>query len=168
MMKNFARLLVPAALIILFTSGCASISKGPTQRVEISSEPAGARIIENGRTIGITPDRLDLSRKRGHNLSIERPGFKPETVTILTVPNDASEAYIRFGIDETFGSHNDLTPTNVQLELVPSVLPEEPSDEPFSELAAKIVEVDEQLAQGKITADDHRLILSKLFEFYQP
>src|SRR5690625_2407628 len=104
MMKNFARLFFPAALIILFTSGCASISRGPTQRVEVTSEPAGARIIENGRTIGITPDALQLSRKRAHTLSIEKPGFKPESVTILTVPNEASDSYVRFGIDETFGA----------------------------------------------------------------
>jgi len=168
MMKHFARLLFPGFLIILFTSGCASITKGPTQRVQINSEPSGARILQNGQTVGITPETLTLSRKRGHSFTIEKAGFKPETVTFLTVPNKPADAFIRFGIDDTFGAHNDLTPESASVELQPAILPDEPGDNPFAELAAKIVEVDEQLARRQISAEDHRYILSRLFEFYQP
>lgn len=125
-------------------------------------------MLENGRSIGVTPATPSLSRSRAHTITIERPGYAPEEVTLLTVPNDAADAYIRFGVDELVGAHSDLSPSKVEVELDPLILPEQPGDDPFSELAAKIVEVDEQLASGEITAKDHRYILSRLFEFYQP
>ncbi len=167
-MKKSTRLLLLAILTALISSGCASVTKGPNQRVQISSMPEGAAVINNGRVIGTTPMSASLSRAQGHTITLERPNYYPETVTILTVPNEASERFIRFGIDEATGAYNDLSPSRVHVELDPRILPREISDEPFGELSSKILEVDDKLENGEISRAEHRYILSRLFDYYQP
>ncbi len=168
-MKKLTRLSVLASLAAaLLTSGCATFTKGPNQLVEVTSVPEGARIRADGNIVGITPMRVPLSRKTAHTIAVEKPHFKTVNVTLLTVPNEAVDAYVRFGVDELSGALNNLTPSSVHAELEPEVLPEQPGDNPFSELAAKIVEVDEKLADGTLTAADHRYIVARLIEFYNP
>lgn len=166
-MKKFAKLFTLGILTSLLASGCATITKGPKQSVSVESSPPGATVIVDGQTIGNTPLRVRLSRTAAHEVSIERPGYYSEQISVLPVPNRASTAFIRFGIDQSMGAHYDLTPASVQVELDPLILPDSVGNDPVGELAAKVLEVDDRLYQGEIDANEHRYILSRLLQFYQ-
>ena len=65
-MKN-SRLFTTYALVVtalVFQLGCATIINGPTQTVEITSDPAGARavVLPSGVEL-VTPGKVDLERK---------------------------------------------------------------------------------------------------------
>jgi hypothetical protein len=166
-MKKFTGLFALAALTALFATGCATVTHGPNQRVEITSAPEGAVVTANGSVIGTTPLRANLSRKHAHSITVERDGYAPETVLLMTVPNAPSQSFIRFGLDELVGAYADLEPSAINLRLDPFMLPASVGENPISEMAAKVVAVDDMLANGEIEASEHRYLLSRLIEFYQ-
>jgi hypothetical protein len=68
------------ASCFLLTS-CASMARGHTQRVSVSSEPQGALIYEDGNLIGITPALVILDRKN-LVLRFEKEGYSPREVAV--------------------------------------------------------------------------------------
>ena len=72
---------------IISLSNCASIIHGPTQSVDITSQPAGAKIMINDHFMGTTPKTLYLRRKgfmkgepkgnKEYATKIELDGFYP-------------------------------------------------------------------------------------------
>jgi hypothetical protein len=166
-MKKFTGLFALAALTALFASGCATVTHGPNQRVEITSAPEGAIVTANGLVIGTTPMTANLSRKHAHSVTVSRDGYAPETVVLMTVPNAPSQSFIRFGIDELVGAYSDLEPSTISARLDPLMLPTSVGSNPISDMASKVVEIDDMLANGEIKAAEHRYLLSRLIEFYQ-
>jgi hypothetical protein len=166
-MKRLLTLLPLALVSLLFASGCATVTKGPNQRVEINSTPTGATVKINGEEAGTTPMTAKLSRKRAHLVELEKNHFRPQAVELLTVANSASDAFIRFGIDELIGAHTDLTPGDIHIELDPVILPTEVGENPVSDLAIMIVDLDDQLTAGEMKPEDHRYIMKRLFRFYE-
>ena len=57
--------------------GCATLIDGPTEHVNVNSQPAGAQVFLNGRKIGVTPATVVVSRWGFHRLRIEMAGYKP-------------------------------------------------------------------------------------------
>lgn len=166
-MKKLTGPFLFAVLIALLTSGCATITNGPTQRVVITSWPQGATVTDNGKEIGKTPLVAWLSRRTAHEVTIERQGYAPKTVTLLTVPNEASKAFVRFDIDAVTGAYVDLDPGAIHAHLDPLILPDAPAEDPASELASKVIEIDEQLANGEISEEEHAYLLSRLLQAYR-
>ncbi|OED39089.1 hypothetical protein AB833_16220 [Chromatiales bacterium (ex Bugula neritina AB1)] len=73
---------VIAATFIL-TTGCATITSGPDQAVQIDSTPADAVIKINNITVGKTPAMVDLKRsQRTATVELELPGFQPEKIVL--------------------------------------------------------------------------------------
>ena len=58
--KTLAPILCSGALLL---TGCATVINGSTQKVKISSQPAGAGVKIDGAGAGVTPTVADLSRK---------------------------------------------------------------------------------------------------------
>jgi len=56
--------------------GCATIIDGPTEHVNVNSQPSGAKVFLNGRPIGNTPAAVVVSRWGIHRIRIEMPGYK--------------------------------------------------------------------------------------------
>lgn len=154
-------------LTVLLASGCATVTHGPNQRIPISSTPEGATVRVDGEWIGTTPLSANLSRKRAHQITIDKDYFRPETVTLRTVPNEATQRKVRFGIDELVGAHTDLEPSVVTVALDPVILPDQIGENGLTELTLKVLEIDDLLEEGEIDRGDHRYILSRLLEFYQ-
>ena len=72
-------------------SGCASLvhkapapGRGTTmQEVHVSSEPAGAQVVLNGRVLGVTPTRVRLVRKNPNQvLRLLKDGYLPRDVPL--------------------------------------------------------------------------------------
>lgn len=66
----------------LFLQSCASIINGSRQKVKIDSFPSGATIIVSGQEMGVTPTKINLSRKKSYSLELEKDGYETESAYI--------------------------------------------------------------------------------------
>ena len=75
-MRTFLRL-APAAAT-LAAAGCATMANGTVQRIPVTSDPPGARVLLDGRSAGFTPTQVMVSRRnREPVVEIEMSGFRP-------------------------------------------------------------------------------------------
>jgi len=68
--------------VFLFQN-CAIIIKGTSQKIPVTSNPAGAKIIVDGEEIGYAPLNLKLKKKKSHIVRIEKSGYNPFEVRIV-------------------------------------------------------------------------------------
>jgi len=102
---------LPLALLL---AACASY-----QNVAIESDPPGAEIFLDGKSVGDTPQSLRISREQPHTVYLKKEGFRPELVVLEK--HDAND-----DIDY-------LTPADVVKRLSPG-----PSSDPELERRLKI------------------------------
>ncbi len=83
MIKKF----LAATLLLLFTSACAH------QQAMFVSEPAGARVLVDGKEIGTTPCSYDYSLSAGQEfeVTVQKPGFEAVCYRVKTDEVDAGE-----------------------------------------------------------------------------
>jgi len=75
--------LVWLCTVIIVGSGCATIMNGRTQAVTVSSEPPGAHIFMGSQLLGVTPARLELTRRDDHiALRFEKDGFVGQEIQV--------------------------------------------------------------------------------------
>ncbi len=103
-----------AILLALLLSGCAAY-----QNVAIESDPPGATIYLDGKSVGTTPQNLRISRESDHTVYLKKEGYRPELVVLKK--HDAND-----GIDF-------LTPADVVKRLASG-----PSSDPDLERRLKI------------------------------
>jgi hypothetical protein len=61
---------------VLLAPNCATLTRGRTQRIPVTSSPVGATVIVNGQQQGVTPLEIQLVRKKkGQVIRIESPGY---------------------------------------------------------------------------------------------
>lgn len=70
-----AALALPLSQVVF--PGCATLVDGPTQKVKVNTEPAGAQVFLNGHPVGKTPVTAIVSRWGMHRVRIEMAGYKP-------------------------------------------------------------------------------------------
>ncbi|MCE5318519.1 MAG: PEGA domain-containing protein [Parachlamydia sp.] len=61
-------------------TSCASILRGTTQRVAITSEPSEAEITIDGKCYGHTPQIVTLKRKRAHEVIMAKEGYQTQHI----------------------------------------------------------------------------------------
>ena len=151
-----------ALLFVFFlTTGCATIVKGTTQGVPVSSDPSGADILVDGMLVGTTPTDIELKRKRDHLIVIEKKGYAPKSVAVVKNVGGAvwgnilAGGLIGWGVDATSGAQNNLSPKTIHVKL-------ESEDAGSQSLAAsqdsalaikKLQELD-QARENKIISDE--------------
>jgi hypothetical protein len=69
------------AAICIMLSNCGTIMHGTTQKVNITSEPSGARVMIDNNFVGVTPVTVDLARKFPHTAKFALDGYKPANYT---------------------------------------------------------------------------------------
>jgi len=68
---------------VLLTPNCATLTQKSTQRIPVTSAPAGATVSVNGVRKGVTPLKIRLARKeKGQVIRIESPGYNPMEIRI--------------------------------------------------------------------------------------
>lgn len=72
-------LLGPMAL-----GGCASVTRGWSEQIQITSEPEGAEIRTSLSQACTTPCTLTVSRKDEFSVSYAKPGYHPQTLQVGT------------------------------------------------------------------------------------
>ena len=69
------RVFLSAALCAMTLPGCATLTYGTSQSVDIWSSPDGANVTVDGRNLGTTPVRTDLRRGQSHVVHVEKDGY---------------------------------------------------------------------------------------------
>lgn len=72
---------VTIAALFLFQD-CATVIRGTSQKIPVTSTPIGARAIVDGKDMGMTPLTLKLKRKRPHVIRFEQEGYNPHEFRI--------------------------------------------------------------------------------------
>lgn len=67
--------------VFLFQS-CATIIRGTSQNIPVTSYPEGAKIIVDGKEMGYAPIELKLKRKKSHLIRIEKQGYNPFEIRV--------------------------------------------------------------------------------------
>ena len=112
-------------MLIVLTSGCATLLQGSTQQIMVSSTPPGATVIVDGSMRFTTPAALDLARKESHKLEINLEGYHPEIVNLRAVSsnmvagNIIAGGLIGFAVDHSSGAAFRLVPEVVKVSLRP-------------------------------------------------
>lgn len=65
-------------LVVMWSSGCATIVTGKYQNIPVTSEPPGAKVRSDTGVSIVTPGKLDLRRNQDHTLVAEYPGCEPQ------------------------------------------------------------------------------------------
>lgn len=108
-------------VIILFTTGCATMVTGTTQTIPIKSEPSNAIIKVDGKVVSVTPGELKLDRKRDHNVEISKDGFRTRRIILRRTLNPAGifnpVPFVGLIIDMETGANWYLTPKKIDIKL---------------------------------------------------
>ncbi|SCY08623.1 PEGA domain-containing protein [Thiohalorhabdus denitrificans] len=76
-----------AVLSMLLLTGCASIVSGRNEQVSFESEPEGAKVEVDGRTLGRTPLTANLEKDSGQIIKVSKEGYETETMELDTSVN---------------------------------------------------------------------------------
>lgn len=118
--------LILSALVIL--SGCATVTRGSKDVLEIKTTPAGAQVqTSNGFSCSSTPCAIKMPRRSEFVVDITRPGCKPMDVNVTHKTADGGAAgvagnvlvggIIGLGVDAATGASQDLVPNPVEVTL---------------------------------------------------
>jgi uncharacterized protein YceK len=119
------RFLVLALSVIVSASlcGCATIVNGTSQKIPVSSEPAGVIVTVDSKNEYTTPVKLRLERRRDHTLVFTKDGFDTQTVNVMHVLSESvCGNTLLFGplgwvFDMCAGTQYKLIPEKISVEL---------------------------------------------------
>ena len=112
-MKNVVSGIVMSLVITggIALSGCATITSGTDQSIQVDSTPGKAQVRLNGATFGTTPTRLTLARKnRTATVELQLAGFETHKIELERKVNGWVWGNIIFGgliglaVDATTGA----------------------------------------------------------------
>lgn len=86
-MKQLIVLLLGVAL--MFTSGCATVLRGDTQKLKFVTEPRGATVLVDGVT-HVTPATVQLKRNEEHQVTVSLAGYRSMTFVLKSTWDGAS------------------------------------------------------------------------------
>lgn len=125
--------LAPLALIVPL-GGCASLTRGTTEPLQIASVPAGANVRTSNELACVTPCTLTVNRKDELSVTVSKSGYRPETVEVKTrIAAEGAAGFagnvllpggvIGMGIDAVNGAALEHTPNPVSVTLTPEPPP---------------------------------------------
>jgi hypothetical protein len=64
--------------------GCATVTRGTTEQVQIVSSPPGAAVAASTGNSCTTPCTMEVSRKSEFTLTVTKDGYEPATISVTT------------------------------------------------------------------------------------
>jgi len=118
--------IVMSSLVIL--SGCATVTRGSDDVLEIKTTPAGAQVqTSNGFSCSSTPCAIKMPRRSELVVEITKPGCRPARINVTHKTADSGAAgvagnvlvggFIGLGVDAATGASQDLVPNPVETTL---------------------------------------------------
>jgi hypothetical protein len=128
-MGHFMKRIVCLAAILAL-SGCASITRGTSEVVEVQVEPADAIVTTSlGFSCAVMPCKFKVDRKSEFTVSAAKEGYQPQTVDVTTkVSGNGAAGFagnvliggvVGMGVDAATGATLDHSPNPVIIKLVP-------------------------------------------------
>jgi hypothetical protein len=124
-MKRFLYFLLIIASSLLISS-CATLLNTTTQDIEVKSTPSGAKVTIDNKKFGLTPQVVNIERKKDHNIKIELDGYQAYETMVTTKISFWFWGNICNGfipgmvVDYFTGSMNTLLPDVIDAQLVPA------------------------------------------------
>ena len=125
--------LVLAAAIAAPCLGCASVTRGTTEAISITSTPVGATAEVSGLdvpTTCVTPCVVQARRNADITVSIAKPGYEPQIIPLTKeVPGSGAAGFagnvlvggvVGMGVDAVTGAALDHKPNPVEVTLQPT------------------------------------------------
>jgi len=150
-------------VLCVFLTGCGSIINGTSQKIAITSDPLGAKVVAVGGKADVemvTPCTMELKRKYDYMLTVSKEGYKPRTVQVMSVASAAvagnliAGGLIGWGVDAATGGDSRLVPEVVNVSLDPEIAAQSgPTVDKAVALEEGYRKIDEQLAAGVITVE---------------
>jgi hypothetical protein len=126
--------LLLAALIAAPCLGCASVTRGTTENISISTTPAGATADISGLEIPtacVTPCVVQAKRNADITVTINKDGYEPQTIPLTKeIPGSGAAGFagnillgglVGMGVDAATGAAQDHKPNPVIVTLRPLV-----------------------------------------------
>lgn len=118
------------AAILISVSGCATVTRGTKDVLEVETTPSGAQATTtNGYSCASTPCAIKMPRKSEFDVDITKAGYKPARVHVTSKVSGAGGAgmagnvlvggIIGAGVDVGTGAMLDLVPNPVKVALEP-------------------------------------------------
>ncbi len=78
-----SRALTGLALMTILLGGCATVTRGTSEMVEVTSDPAGAVVTTSiDKTCKATPCSIEAPRKTEFTVTISKPGYVSQTLEV--------------------------------------------------------------------------------------
>ena len=164
-----------ALAMLLAAGGCATVIKGSHQTVPMASVPPGADVLVDGTLVGQTPLKVEMKRKHDHLVTIQKTGYKPESIAVVKDVGGAvwgniiAGGLIGWGVDASTGAQYNLTPKTVSVELKPasSSMGSSGSSE-ASDFVTKLKTLDDMKENKQISDEEYGKARLELFRKYMP
>ncbi len=117
-MRKIISLVILLSFVFMF-SGCAAIFKGSNSKLNLSSDPGGAKVYVNGIYYGTTPIRIKLKSNKTYSIEFRKEGYRTVTRNITNhvgagwIVLDVLAGLIPVIIDAATGSWYELDQDNV-------------------------------------------------------
>lgn len=105
--------------LALSLGGCATVIAGKRQLWQFESQPTGARVLVDGRPVGITPVAVQLRRDRAHMIRFDRGGCQPRVIHLRRRVNGWFWFNLLWGLEGAIGMIVDAA-TGAMYELMPT------------------------------------------------
>jgi hypothetical protein len=122
--------------LALTTAGCATVTRGTTDQITVTSTPSGARVTTSLAQSCVSPCTFSVSRKDEFIVTIAAEGFKPQDIPVKTqlagngaagfAGNILLGGVIGMGVDVATGSTLEHVPNPVHADLEPVAAPAAP------------------------------------------
>lgn len=173
--KTRLQAFVIAAAAAGLTQGCATLIKGSTQSIAVSSDPRAADILLDGKLVGQTPKTLVLKREANYLITIQKAGFEQQSVAVVrniggaVWGNVLAGGLVGWGVDAARGAQYYLTPASVSVTLasINTTVKGMAADD-CKDFVSRLKLLDQQHDAKKISDQDYVNGRLELFRKYMP
>jgi hypothetical protein len=170
-MAELVLMLATAAM----TQGCATVIKGSSQSIPVSSDPPAADIVLDGKIVGQTPKTLALKRDSNYLITVQKTGFEQQSVPIVkniggaVWGNALVGGLIGWGVDAASGAQYNLLPSSVSVKLLPvNTAVKGMAVDDSTTFVSKLNALDQQHDAKQISDQDYVNGRLELFRKYMP
>lgn len=103
-------------MMVLIGSGCATMVRGTSEQLSVTSEPSGAKVELSDGQQGITPCQFECKRNRTLMVKLTKEGYYDESITVTPVI-DSSGFLLGGLVDYGTGAVYQLQPNPVYVIL---------------------------------------------------
>jgi hypothetical protein len=176
-MTSLSRLLALDLMVATLglTQGCASLIKGSSQSIPVSSDPSAADILLDGKLVGQTPKTLALKRENNYLITIQKTGFEQQSVAVVkniggaVWGNVLAGGLVGWGVDAASGAQYNLLPASVSVKLVPvNTAVKGMAVDDSNTFVSKLKALDQQHDAKQISDRDYVNSRLELFKKYMP